>query len=65
MFFSKLLGDLSSNKNPSVGTKLEGLLLNSDSDSGEYLTRFIVNFKSSGVTRVQLRLWLLLLFRWS
>ncbi|KAJ8707059.1 hypothetical protein PYW08_011193 [Mythimna loreyi] len=29
----KLLGDLSSNKNPSVGTKLEGLLLNSDSDS--------------------------------
>lgn len=29
--------DLSSsnNKNPSVGTKLEGLLLNSDSDSGE------------------------------
>ncbi|CAH2056425.1 unnamed protein product, partial [Iphiclides podalirius] len=29
----KLLGDLSSNKNPVVGTKLEGLLLNSDSDS--------------------------------
>ncbi|KAF9410025.1 hypothetical protein HW555_010776 [Spodoptera exigua] len=29
----KLLGDLSTNKNPSVGTKLEGLLLNSDSDS--------------------------------
>ncbi|XP_026742309.1 PTB domain-containing adapter protein ced-6 isoform X2 [Trichoplusia ni] len=29
----KLLGDLSSSKNPSVGTKLEGLLLNSDSDS--------------------------------
>ncbi|KAM3955370.1 PTB domain-containing adapter protein ced-6 isoform 1-T1 [Aphomia sociella] len=30
---SKLLGDLSSSKNPVVGTKLEGLLLNSDSDS--------------------------------
>ncbi|XP_038217623.1 PTB domain-containing adapter protein ced-6 isoform X2 [Zerene cesonia] len=29
----KLLGDLSSNKNPAVGTKLEGLLMNSDSDS--------------------------------
>ncbi|KAL0859223.1 hypothetical protein ABMA27_011037 [Loxostege sticticalis] len=29
----KLLGDLSSSKNPVVGTKLEGLLLNSDSDS--------------------------------
>ncbi|XP_075988278.1 PTB domain-containing adapter protein ced-6 isoform X2 [Anticarsia gemmatalis] len=29
----KLIGDLSSSKNPSVGTKLEGLLLNSDSDS--------------------------------
>ncbi|XP_068621746.1 PTB domain-containing adapter protein ced-6 isoform X2 [Battus philenor] len=29
----KLLGDLTSSKNPVVGTKLEGLLLNSDSDS--------------------------------
>nr|XP_026483759.1 PTB domain-containing adapter protein ced-6 isoform X2 [Vanessa tameamea] len=29
----KFLGDLSSSKNPVVGTKLEGLLLNSDSDS--------------------------------
>ncbi|CAK1548957.1 unnamed protein product [Leptosia nina] len=29
----KLLGDLPSSKNPSVGTKLEGLLMNSDSDS--------------------------------
>ncbi|KAI5643658.1 phosphotyrosine interaction domain (PTB/PID) domain-containing protein [Phthorimaea operculella] len=30
---NKLLGDISSSKNPVVGTKLEGLLLNSDSDS--------------------------------
>ncbi|XP_039747741.1 PTB domain-containing adapter protein ced-6 isoform X2 [Pararge aegeria] len=30
---SKFLGDLSSSKNPTVGTRLENLLLNSDSDS--------------------------------
>lgn len=37
---SKLIGDLLTNKNPSVGTKLEGLILNSDSDSGKYIPIF-------------------------
>lgn len=37
---SKLIGDLLTSKNPSVGTKLEGLILNSDSDSGKNIPIF-------------------------
>ncbi|XP_052757022.1 cell death protein 6 [Galleria mellonella] len=54
----KLLGDLSSSKNPVVGTKLEGLLLNSDSDSdfdprayeSEPVTRFVAPVENATPT---------------
>ncbi|KAJ2939369.1 hypothetical protein O0L34_g13464 [Tuta absoluta] len=55
---NKLLGDISSSKNPVVGTKLEGLLLNSDSDSdfdprayeSEPMSRYTTPVTESAVT---------------